>query len=49
MNNNQMDKTITNLNESRNKIENKEQIISVNSEESAKSSKINIDSYLDKD
>ena len=50
MNNNlQVDKTISQLDSNMNKIENNDQIISVNSEESTKSSKINIDSYLDKD
>ena len=45
----QVDKTISQLDSNMNKIENNDQIISVNSDKSTKSSKINIDSYLDKD
>ena len=49
MNQNQVDKTIAKADASVNNIINNDQIISVNSEDSEKSSKIDINSYLDKD
>ena len=49
MNKNNVDKTISKLDASINDMANNDQIISVASDESEKSSKLNIDSYLDKD
>ena len=49
MNNNQVNKTISKAEANINNIVNNDQIISVNSSDSEKSSKLNIDSYLDKD
>ena len=49
MNQNQVDKTISKADASVNNIINNDQIISVNSDDSEKSSKIDINSYLDKD
>ena len=48
-NNNQFNKTNSIVDVSRNEIVNHDQIISVNSEDTDKSSKLNIDSYLKKD